>query len=65
MHHLGVGISHQFKIVFLVVDQYKISVIEKKTGEILSQHEVAPSKPYWTNDLIDEATKRSRKVEIE
>ena len=32
MHHLGVGISRQFKYVFLVVDHYKISVIEKKIG---------------------------------
>jgi transposase InsO family protein len=65
MHHLGVGISHQFKTVFLVVDHYKVSVIEKKTGEILSQHEVAPSKAYWTNYLIDDETKRSRKVQVE
>ena len=32
MHHLGVGISHQFKNIILVVDHYKISVIEKKIG---------------------------------
>ena len=65
MHHLGVGISHQFKTVFLIVDHYKVSVIEKKTGEILSQHEIASSKSYWTNYLIDEETKRSRKVQME
>jgi transposase InsO family protein len=65
MHHLGVGITHQFKTVFLVADHYKVSVIEKKTGEILSQHEIASSRTYWTNYLIDEETKRSRKVQIE
>ena len=65
LHPLGVGINHQLKTVFLVVDHYKVSVIEKKTGEILSQHEIAPSKTYWTNYLIDEETKRSRKVQVE
>lgn len=65
MHHLGVGIIHQFKTVFLIVDHHKVSVVEKKTGEILSQHEIAPSRTYWTNYLIDEETKRSRKVQME
>ena len=65
MHHLGVGISHQFKTVFLVADHRKVSVIEKKTGEILSQHKIAPTRTYWTNYLIDEEIKRSRKVRIE
>jgi transposase InsO family protein len=62
MHHLGVGIENQFKKVYVVVDHYKVSVIEKKTGEILSQHEIASSKTYWTNLLVDEITKRSRKL---
>jgi transposase InsO family protein len=61
MHHLGVGIEHHFKKVFLVVDHYKVSVIEKKTGEVLSKHEIKPTRTYWTNMLIDEMTKRSRK----
>ncbi len=34
MHHLGVGIEHHFKKVFVVVDHYKVSVVEKKTGEV-------------------------------
>ena len=65
MHHLGVGIKNQFKTVFLIVDHYKVSIVEKKTGEILSQHEIAPSRTYWTNYLIDEETKMSRKVKME
>jgi len=61
MHHLGVGIENQFKKVFLVVDHYKVSVVEKKSGEILSKHAIEPTRDYWTNMLIDEITKRSRK----
>jgi transposase InsO family protein len=61
MHHLGVGINNQFKKVFVIVDHYKVSVVEKKTGEVLSQHIIEPTRTYWTNMLIDEMTKRSRK----
>ena len=64
MHHLGVGICNQFKTVFHVAVHRQLSMIEKKTGEILSQHEIAPTRTYWTNYLIDEETKRSRKVQI-
>ena len=62
MHHLGVGIDQQHKRVIVIVDHYKASVVEKKTGEIISQHEIAPTKSYWTNILVDEETKRSRKL---
>lgn len=62
MHHLGVGIENQFKKVYVVVDHYKVSVVEKKTGEILSKHVIEPTRPYWTNILVDEITKRSRKL---
>lgn len=61
MHHLGVGIENRFKKVYVVVDHYKVTVVEKKTGEILSQHEIQPTRTYWTNYLVDEATKRTRK----
>ena len=61
MHHLGVGIEHHFKKVFVVVDHYKVSVVEKKTAEILSKHIIEPTRTYWTNYLVDEATKRTRK----
>lgn len=62
MHHLGVGIHQRFKRVIVVVDHYKVSVVEKKTGEILSQHEIQPTRTYWTNYLVDEATKKTRKA---
>lgn len=61
MHHLGVGIDHHFKKVYVIVDHYKVSVVEKKSGEILSQHIIEPSRTYWTNLLVDGVTKRSRK----
>jgi transposase InsO family protein len=61
MHHLGVGIETQFKKVYVVVDHYQVSVIEKKTGEVLSKHIIEPTRTYWTNTLVDEITKRSRK----
>ena len=44
MHHLGVGIENRFKKVYVVVDHYKVCVVEKKTGEILSQHEIQPTR---------------------
>ncbi len=61
MHHLGVGIEHHFKKVFVVVDHFKVSVVEKKTGEVLSKHNIEPTRTYWTNFLVDDATKRTRK----
>ena len=62
MHHLGVGIEHHLKKVFVVVvDHYKVSVVEKTTGEILSKHSIEPMRIYWTNMLKDQMTKRSRK----
>ena len=61
MHHLGVGIHQRLKRVIVIVDHYKVSVVEKKTGEILSQHEIQPTRTYWTNYLVDDATKRTRK----
>lgn len=54
------GIQHQHKKVILIIDHYKVSVVEKKTGEILSKHAIEPTRTYWTNVLLDEATKRSR-----
>ncbi|MCX6430939.1 MAG: IS481 family transposase [Actinobacteria bacterium] len=62
MHHLGVGIEQRHKKVFMIVDHHKVSVVEKKTGEILSRHEIQPGRSFWTNILIDEETKKSRKA---
>lgn len=62
MHHLGVGIEQRHKKVFIIVDHFKVSVVEKKTGEVLSRHEIQPGRSFWTNILIDEETKKSRKA---
>ncbi len=62
MHHLGVGIQQRHKKVFIIVDHFKVSVVEKKTGELLSRHEIQPGRSFWTNTLIDEETKKSRKA---
>jgi hypothetical protein len=62
VHHSDRGVQGEFKKVFVVVNHYKVSVVEKKTGEVLSQHEIDPSRNYWTNLLVDEATKRTRKA---
>lgn len=61
MHHLGIGVEHRDKKVIIIVDHIKVVVVEKKTGEVLSEHEINPSRIYWTNILVDEATKKSRK----
>ena len=61
MHHLGVGIENQFRKVYVIADHYLVSVVEKKSGEVLSKHVIEPTRTYWTNILIDEMTKRSRK----
>lgn len=62
MHHLGIGIEHRHKRVIVIVDHFKVCVVEKKTGEVLSQHEIDPGRRYWTNVLVDEETKKSRKA---
>ena len=61
MHHLGVGRGNRDKKVIIIVDHIKVVVVEKKTGEVLSEHEINPSRSYWTNFLVDEATKKSQK----
>ena len=60
MHHLGIGIEHRDKKVIMIVDHIKVIMVEKSTGEVLSKHEINPSRNYWTNFLVDEETKRSR-----
>jgi transposase InsO family protein len=61
MHHLGIGIHHSYKVVIMIVDHFKVTVVEKKTGEVLSQHEIDSSRSYWTNLLIAEEVKKTRK----
>jgi len=53
MHHLGVGRGNRDKRVIIVVDHVKVSVVEKQTGEVLSEHEINPAKEYWANIAPD------------
>lgn len=51
MHHLGVGRGNSQKRVIIIVDHIKVTVVEKSTGEMLSEHEINPSRSYWA-DII-------------
>lgn len=53
MHHLGIGRGHCDKRVIIIVDHFKVTVVEKRTGEMLSEHGVNPAKSYWANILPD------------
>jgi transposase InsO family protein len=49
MHHLGVGTAHARKRVLALADDHQITVIELDTGEVLSTHQIDPTKTYWRN----------------
>lgn len=46
-HKIAVGRAHSKKDVFLVIDSRTVIVTDKKTGEILSEHKIDPSRKYW------------------
>jgi hypothetical protein len=46
-HHLGIGRAHASKSVFLIIDAKTVTVTDQKTGEILSEHTIEPTKSYW------------------
>jgi transposase InsO family protein len=49
MHHLGIGTTHARKRVLALADDTHITVIELKTGEVLSTHLIEPDRAYWRN----------------
>lgn len=49
LHHLGIGRTHTKKRVLAITDPTTITVIELDTGEILSTHNIEPTKTYWRN----------------
>ena len=49
MHHLGTGIEHARKRVLALADDHQVTVIELATGEVLSTHQIEPTKSYWRN----------------
>lgn len=49
MHHLGVGYTHRGTKILAIADEATITVIALETGEILSTHNIDPTKTYWRN----------------
>lgn len=49
MHHLGVGYTHRGQRILAIADDQTITVINLITGEILSTHDIDPTKTYWRN----------------
>ena len=44
MHHLGVGRAHAGKRVLAFADDHHITVAELTTGEVLSTHDIDPTR---------------------
>jgi transposase InsO family protein len=51
MHHLGIGAASRGKEILAITDSGSVTVIELRTGEILSTHDIDPSHTYWRNKL--------------
>lgn len=49
MHHLGIGNKHAGKRVILLIDEQTVTVAHLDTGELLSSHNVDPTRSYWRN----------------
>jgi transposase InsO family protein len=49
MHHLGIGITHARRRILAIADNTTVTVTELETGEILSTHNIEPTKSYWRN----------------
>lgn len=47
MHHLGVGRAHKTQQVFIIIDSRNIIVTHLRTGEILGEYKIEPTKSYW------------------
>jgi hypothetical protein len=49
MHHLGIGTTRARKRVLALTNDHTITGIELDTGEVLSTHDIDPTKIYWRN----------------
>jgi transposase InsO family protein len=49
MHHLGIGAAHARKPVLAIADQHQVTVTDLATGQVLSTHDIDPTKSYWRN----------------
>ena len=47
MRHVGVGREHAAKPVLLIMDSRKVIVTDLRTGEILGENKIEPTKAYW------------------
>ena len=47
MHHIGVGIAHTGRKVFLIIDSRKVVSTGYLTGEIIGEHKIEPTRAYW------------------
>src|SRR5690625_3780868 len=49
LHYLGIGRIHAHNPALNIVDQTTVTVIDRKTGEIFSEHDINPTRNYWRN----------------
>jgi transposase InsO family protein len=47
MRHVGVGREHTSKPVLLIMDSRKVIVTDLRTGEILGENQIEPTRAYW------------------
>jgi hypothetical protein len=50
MHHLGVARSHTGQQVFLFIDSRIVIVTHLRSGEILGEYKIEPTKSYWSKN---------------
>lgn len=50
LHHLGTGKTNAKKPVIILVDDAAVTVVDRATGEILSEHTIDPTRNYWRNN---------------
>ena len=49
LRHLGIGRHHAGSPVLIIADDTRVVVTHRTTGEVLSEHLIAPEKNYWRN----------------
>jgi hypothetical protein len=49
MHHLGIGAAHRGNEILAITDMTGVTVIELRTGEVLSVRDIDPARDDWRN----------------
>jgi hypothetical protein len=49
MHHLGISAAYRGKEILAITDMTGVTVIELRTGEVLSARDIDPARAYWRN----------------